>query len=50
MQLLINGAIKSTSAQFTLAADATSTDKIPAATAPTSGTSMTYEIKCIRIT
>ena len=49
MQLYINGALKATSPNFTLAAGATSSDKIPAATAPTSGTSMTYDIKCIRI-
>lgn len=50
MQLLIGGAVKSTSAQFTLAPGATSSDKIPAATAPTTGTSMSFTVRCIRIT
>lgn len=50
MELHINGSLESRSAEFTLAAGATSTDKIPAATAPTTGTSMSIVVKCIRIT
>lgn len=50
MELHINGSLEARSAEFTLAAGATSTDKIPAATAPASGTSMSIVVKCIRIT
>ena len=50
MELHINGTRQSRSAEFTLAAGATSSDKIPAATAPASGTSMSIAVKCIRIT
>ncbi len=50
MELHIDGTRQSRSAEFTLAAGATSTDKIPAATAPTTGDSMAIIVKCIRIT
>jgi len=50
MELHVDGTLQSRSAEFTLAAGATSTDKIPAATAPTSGTSISIVVKCIRIT
>lgn len=50
MQLFINGALKATSPNFTLAGGAISTDKIPRANAPADGDSMTISVKCIRIT
>ena len=50
MELHVDGVLKVRSAEFTLAAGATSTDKIPTATAPAAGESMSIEIKCIRIT
>jgi hypothetical protein len=49
MQLFINGTWAATSSQFTLAAGSTSSDKIPAKIAPASGTSMSIEVKCIRV-
>ena len=49
MELWADGVLKSRSADFTLAAGATSTDKIPAAAAPASGASMAIVVKCIRI-
>jgi hypothetical protein len=49
MQLIINGALKATSAEFTLAGGATSADKIPVANAPATGDSMDITVKCIRI-
>jgi hypothetical protein len=50
MELHIDASLQSRSAEFTLAAGATSADKIPAATAPASGASMSMAVKCIRIT
>lgn len=50
MELHVDGVLQSRSAEFTLAAGATSTDKIPVATAPASGASMSIVVKCIRIT
>jgi uncharacterized protein YfaS (alpha-2-macroglobulin family) len=50
MELHIDGTLESRSAEFTLAAGATSTDKIPEATAPAVGESMSIDVKCIRIT
>ena len=50
MELYINGSVQSRSAEFTLAAGVMSADKIPAATAPAEGTSMSIDVKCIRIT
>jgi len=50
MELYINGTRQARSAEFTLAAGATSIDKIPAAPAPASGASMAIVVKCIRIT
>jgi hypothetical protein len=50
MELYVNGSLESRSAEFGLGAGATSTDKIPAATAPAEGTSMAIAVKCIRIT
>ena len=41
--------LRSTSGTFTLAADATSEDKVLPATAPTTGASMTYNLRLIRI-
>lgn len=50
MELHINGSLESRSAEFTLIAGGTSEDKIPSATAPASGASMSIVVKCIRIT
>lgn len=50
MEIHIDGTLQATSAEFTLAAGAISPDKIPAATAPPSGESMSIVLKCIRIT
>lgn len=50
MELYINGAMASRSAEFTLAAGETSADKIPAASAPAAGESMSILVACIRIT
>jgi len=49
MQLFIDGVLKATSSEFTLAGGATSTDKIPQVNAPASGDSMAMTVKCIRI-
>ena len=49
VQMFMNGVIQRQSSQFSLAAGAVSGFKSLQATAPTSGTSMTYDIKCIRI-
>ena len=50
MEMHVDGVMISRSTEFTLAAGATSTDKIPVATAPTSGASMAIVVECIRIT
>ena len=50
MQMFIDGSLISTSAPFALAGGATSTDKIPSATAPASGDTMAMTVKCIRVT
>jgi len=47
-QILLDGVLKATSSEFTLAGGATSTDKIKPFTAPLTGESMDIIIKCIR--
>jgi len=47
-QILLDGVLKATSPEFTLAGGATSTDKIKPFTAPLTGESMDIIIKCIR--
>ena len=49
MELHVDGVLKSALPSFTLAAGATSTDKIGITNAPSSGTSMACVVKCIRI-
>jgi len=50
MQIFIDGVLKATSPVFTLAGGETSADKIAPFTAPSTGTSMAIDVKCIRIT
>jgi len=47
-QILLDGVLKATSPEFTLAGGATSTDKIKPFTAPLTGENMDIIIKCIR--